>query len=199
MKKILLMAIAIMMIPMITFAENFVVDLAASSKTIESNLAVMMEVTNGQILSAGGGITVIDHDEKIINGKILMKGKEAAPGFQYGVGLKWLGSDKIGYDEGKDYELNALGLLFAIEYDMLALPGSSKAPVVITAEVSGAPSSLCFEDAKSYIDAKVRASVYVLPNALIFVQVSYYKIKFEDNPEFKFRDSDMFLGVSFQF
>ncbi len=199
MKKILLMATAIIMIPMITFAENFVIDLAASSETIETNLAVMMEVTNGQVLSAGGGLTVIDHDERIINGKVLMKGKEAAPGFQYGVGLKLLVSDRIGHDEDKDYELNALGILFALEYDMLALPGSSKVPVVLTAEVSGAPSSLCFEDAKSFVDAKVRGSLYVLPNALVFVQVSYYKIKFDDNPDFKFRDTEMFLGVSFQF
>jgi hypothetical protein len=202
MKKILLIASILVLVPIISFAEKEALEfsLAASSKTIESQLALKMEITNGQILSAGGGLTVIDNDERIINAGAIIMGEDFRPGFQYGVGLKWHGSDRIGHDEDKNFDMNSVGLNFALRYDMLADP-EYKAPVILWAEFTGAPASLCFGDARSYIDLIIRGSIYVLPNALFFLQFNYYKIKFDDSADgtFKFRDTDLFVGVSFQF
>ena len=202
MKKILLLASILVLVPIISFAEkeNLEFSLAASAKTIESKLDLKMEITNGQILSVGAGLTIIDHDERIISAGGIIMGEDLRPGFQYGVGLKWHGSDRIGHDEAKDFDMHSVGLNFALRYDMLADP-EYKVPVILWADFTGAPASLCFGDAKSYVDLTIRGSIYVLPNALFFLQFNYYKIKFDesDGETFKFRDTDLFVGVSFQF
>ena len=146
----------------------------------------------GAVLNAGGGLIFSDNDYTLGNLHIALKDQIFAPALTLGLGFKGvLGQTEV---SSEDYDIAAIGFSLLGEYDFREI--YTNFPIMIFAEVTGAPDPLSFRDTTTYMDFNTGIRGYIVRNAAIVVGYRVIKVDLEaSNTSDKLTDDAFYIGL----
>jgi hypothetical protein len=150
----------------------------------------------GAILNAGGGLIFSDNDYTLGNLHIALKDQIFAPALTLGLGFKGvLGQTEV---SSEDYDIAAIGFSLLGEYDFREI--YTNFPIMIFAEVTGAPDPLSFRDTTTYMDFNTGIRGYIVRNAAIVVGYRVLKVDLEaNNTSDELTDDAFYIGLRLVF
>ena len=146
----------------------------------------------GAVLNAGGGLIFSDNDYTLGNLHIALKDQIFAPALTLGLGFKGvLGQTEV---SSEDYDIAAIGFSLLGEYDFREI--YTNFPIMIFAEVTGAPDPLSFRDTTTYMDFNTGIRGYIVRNAAIVVGYRVLKVDLEaNNTSDELTDDAFYIGL----
>ena len=150
----------------------------------------------GAILNAGGGLIFSDNDYTLGNLHIALKDQIFAPALTLGLGFKGVyGQTEV---SSEDYDIAAIGFSLLGEYDFREI--YSNFPIMIFAEITGAPDPLSFRDTTTYMDFNTGIRGYIVRNAAIVVGYRVLKVDLEaSNTSGELTDDAFYIGLRLVF
>ena len=150
----------------------------------------------GAVLNAGGGLIFSDNDYTLGNLHIALKDQIFAPALTLGLGFKGvLGQTEV---SGEDYDIAAIGFSLLGEYDFREI--YTNFPIMIFAEITGAPDPLSFRDTTTYMDFNTGIRGYIVRNAAIVVGYRVLKVDLEaSNTSDELTDDAFYIGLRLVF
>ncbi len=150
----------------------------------------------GAVLNAGGGLIFSDNDYTLGNLHIALKDQLFAPALTLGLGFKGvLGQTEV---SSEDYDIAAIGFSLLGEYDFREI--YTNFPIMIFAEVTGAPDPLSFRDTTTYMDFNTGIRGYIVRNAAIVVGYRVLKVDLEaNNTSDELTDDAFYIGLRLVF